>query len=251
MSEIWIWIVWVLSLLLSTAFMSMYIRKVHSSEAITAVYVVYLALSQVLALKLVHLGPWEVPAGVLTFPFLFQLTDTMNEHFGQKATHKMILIAFITQVLMVMFIFFASVLSPLGENIPENPYVAWDIVFAQQTAIVAASWITFLLTNNLDAVIFTWIKKLTKGRYLWVRSVLSDAPMLLVDSALFITLGFGLFQGLWDLVPTLILSQTITKWIFGVVDTPFIYLDRWLIHSPKFSKWFGDAVKEPVVVEIE
>ncbi|WP_457558613.1 queuosine precursor transporter [Candidatus Harpocratesius sp.] len=238
MAQVGIWIVWALSLLLSTVFMSIYIRKVHKSEGIIAVYVIYLALSQILALKIVKIGIWEPPAGVLTFPFLFQLTDTMNEHFGQKETHKMVFIAFITQILMVMFIFFANEL-PAGDSWWVSPD-AWLAIFQQQTAIVAASWITFLLTNNLDAVIFTWVKKLTKGKYLWVRSIFSDVPMLMLDSAIFITLGFGLFQGLWFLVWELIVAQTITKWIFGVVDTPFIYLDRWIVNSSKLSKFFGE-----------
>ncbi|MHA1889316.1 MAG: hypothetical protein DRO88_04470 [Promethearchaeia archaeon] len=242
MINVALWVVWGLSLLISTVFMSAYIRKVHKTEGIIAVYVIYLALSQILALKIVKIGAWEPPAGVLTFPFLFQLTDTMNEHFGQKETHKMILIAFVTQILMVMFIYFSNEL-PAGDSWWVDPN-AWTAIFQQQTAIVAASWITFLLTNNLDAVVYTWVKKITKGKYLWVRSVFSDVPMLMLDSALFIILGFGLFQGLWFLVWDLIVAQTITKWIFGVVDTPFIYLDRWIVNSPKLVGIFKENIDD-------
>lgn len=238
MANVEIWVVWVLSLFLSTVFMSIYVRKVQKTEAITAVYVIYLALSQILALKIVKIGMWEAPAGVLTFPFLYQLTDTMNEHFGRKETHRMILIAFLTQVLMVIFIYFSNAL-PAGDSWWIDPQ-AWAAIFQQQTAIVAASWITFLLTNNLDAIVYTWVRKLTKGKYLWIRSVFSDVPMLMLDSAIFITLGFGVFQGLWFLVWDLIVAQTITKWIFGVVDTPFIYLDRWIVNSPKLAGIFGE-----------
>lgn len=242
MAQIVLWTVWGLSILFSTVFMSVYIRKVHKTEGIIAVYVIYLTLSQILALKIVKIGIWSPPAGVLTFPFLYQLTDTMNEHFGQKETHKMILIAFITQILMVIFIYFGNTLEPADSWWVTQE--TWLSIFGQQTHIVAASWITFLLTNNLDAIIFTWVKKLTKGKYLWIRSIFSDVPMLFLDSALFVTLAFGVFQGLWFLVFDLIIAQTVTKWIFGVVDTPFIYLDRWIVNSPRLSKYFGEKSEE-------
>lgn len=239
---------WVLSLVISTIFMAIYVRKYHKPEGIIAVYVIYIALSQIMASKLVVIGPWIAPGGTLVFPFLYQLTDTMNEHFGQKETHKMIIIAFITQVLMVLFIYFGNNLvaaetSPISDE-------TWLSVFSLSFGITAGSWISYLITNNLDAIVFSWIKKLTKGKALWVRSVLSDVPMLLLDSFLFTFLAFGVFQGLWFLVVPVAIGQTAGKWIFGIVDTPFIYLDRWIVKTPKLSALFGEIPKEKRAVVI-
>jgi len=222
---------WVLSLVLSTVFMSIYIKKYKTPGGITAVYVVYLALSQILASKIVLLSEWTVPAAVIIYPFTYQLTDTMNEHFGLKETKKMVITAFVTQILMVIFIYFGNSL-PAFEYGPVTDE-QWLSIFSQQAHIITASWISFLFTSYLDAWLFAKVKEWTKGKYLWIRSVLSDVPMLALDSLIFISLAFGFLNPtpLWDLVPNLIIGQMITKWFFGVVDTPFIYLDRYLVYG--------------------
>ena len=238
---------WVLSLFLSTSFIAWYIRKYNKSDVIIAVYVVYIALSQILAAKIAVFWIWTAPAAVIIFPFTFQLTDTMNEHFGQKETHKMIFIAFITQILMVMFIWFGNSLDPAVYWWIDNDQ--WLLIFSQSIAITAASWISFLLTENLDAWLYQKINKWTKGKMLWVRSVLSDIPMLALDSVIFVTLAFGVFSSNadWVSVPVIILGQLITKWFFGVLDTPFMYLDRFIVNYKKGKKEIPSKIESESV----
>jgi len=233
---------WVLSLFLSTSFIALYIRKYKKSDIIIAVYVVYIALSQILAAKIAVFWIWTAPAAVIIFPFTFQLTDTMNEHFGQKETHKMIFIAFITQILMVIFIWFGNSLEPVVWWEFDNEQ--WKGIFELSLGITAASWISFLLTENLDAWLYQKIKKWTKGKMLWVRSVLSDIPVLALDSVIFVTLAFGVFSpSQWAIVPMTILGQLITKWFFGVLDTPFMYLDRFIVNYKKGDKELSSKIE--------
>ncbi len=235
-------VLWILSLFISTSFIAFYIRKYHKSEVIIAIFVVYIALSQILAAKLANFWGFTAPAAVIIFPFTFQLTDTMNEHFGQKETHKMIFIAFITQVLMVIFIWFGNALEPAEFWWVDNDQ--WLAIFSQSIGIIFASWISFLLTENLDAWLYQKIMKWTKGKMLWVRSCLSDIPMLALDSVIFVTLAFGVFGGNWAIVPMTILGQMITKWIFGVIDTPFMYLDRFIVNYKGKSSNTADPTSE-------
>ncbi|MHA1612499.1 MAG: VUT family protein, partial [Promethearchaeota archaeon] len=81
-------------------------------------------------------------------------------------------------------------------------------------------------------------------KYLWIRSVLSDIPMLALDSVIFVTFAFGIFGGNWAIVLSTIWGQMVTKWFFGIIDTPFLYLDRWIVNSSKLSKLFKDNVVE-------
>ncbi len=245
MNSILFGILWILAILLSTVFMSLYIRKSESNDAeslITAVYVIYLALSQILAAKMAVFWLWVAPAAVLIYPFTYQLTDTMNEHYGKEATLKMIGIAFITQVLMVLFIAFGNAIEPAGFWWIDNDQ--WLLIFGQQFGIIGASWISFLITGYLDTIIYVKVRKLTKNKHLWIRSVLSDIPMLALDSVIFVTLAFGVFGGNWIIVLPTIWGQMVTKWFFGIIDTPFLYLDRWIVNSPQLSKIFKDAPSE-------
>lgn len=222
----WIIILLIGSLLLSTVFISWYIRKYRRSDVIIALYVVYIAMSQILAAKIGVFWNWTAPVAVIIFPFTFQLTDTINEHFGQKETHRMIFIAFISQVLMVIFLIFGNLIEPaVFWGVDDEQ---WRLIFGQSLSITAASWISFLLTENLDAWLYQKIKTLTKGKHLWIRSILSDVPVLALDSVIFVTLAFGVFEGQWSSVGIIIMGQLLTKWFFGVIDTPFLYLDRYI-----------------------
>ena len=222
----WIIILLVSSLLLSTVFISWYIRRYRRSDVIIALYVVYIAMSQILAAKIGVFWNWTAPVAVIIFPFTFQLTDTINEHFGQKETHRMIFIAFISQVLMVIFLIFGNLIEPAVFWGVDNDQ--WLIIFGQSMSITAASWISFLFTENLDAWLYQKIKVLTKGKHLWIRSIFSDVPVLALDSVIFVTLAFGVFGNQWFLVGPTIVGQLFTKWFFGVIDTPFLYLDRYI-----------------------
>ena len=139
-------------------------------DLLNKIYVIYLAVSQVLAAKVgdFSIGSFniEAPVAVFIFPFTFQITDIVNEFFGQRETHRMILIAFVTQVLMSFFLWLSIV-------VPHASWwtyqVIWADIFGQAIRITAASWISFLITENLDALIYAQIKKWTKGKYLWIR----------------------------------------------------------------------------------
>lgn len=74
------------------------------------------------------------------------------------------------------------------------------------------------------------IKKFTKNKNLWIRNIFSDIPTLALDSLIFITIAFiGEFPLV--LIGELILGQILTKWFFGVVDAPFMYLSRGIINE--------------------
>jgi hypothetical protein len=158
----------------------------------------------------------------------------VNENFGQKATHRMILIAFITQVFMTIFIWFSIEVNSAsfwGFDFGSNPTEAqqfWVTFLGSTIRITIASWISFIINENLDAILFARIKKWTKGKNLWIRNTLSDIPTLALDSVLFVSIAF---IGVVDFPALLSImgGQILTKWFFGVIDTPFMYLSRRVI----------------------
>ncbi len=252
--EWYLWVLWVLAIFLSTSFMAFYVRKYHKAEGIIAVYVIYLAVSQILAVKLVNFdlalfGLKSTPLGVLVYPFTYQLTDTVNEHFGKRETLKMVGIAFITQVLLVLFLYFGTAIAPINDWYIDN--TQWNLIFNQSFGITLASWLSFLVTGFLDTLLFHKVKQWTHGKYLWIRSILSDVPMLFLDSVIFVGLAFGILGDTpTEVVWIIMQGQILTKWLFGIIDTPFIYWDRWIINTPALSRFFHDQPTNPKVVLI-
>ena len=82
----------------------------------------------------------------------------------------------------------------------------------------------------MDAILFAKLKKWTKDKNLWIRNVLSDIPTLALDSILFVSIAFGVTTPI-ELVLSIIWGQMLTKWFFGVVDTPFMYLSRYMVNG--------------------
>jgi uncharacterized integral membrane protein (TIGR00697 family) len=79
-------------------------------------------------------------------------------------------------------------------------------------------------------ILFSKLKKLTKGKNLWIRNIFSDIPTLALDSLLFITIAFG-GEFPVDVILLMIWGQLLTKWFFGIIDTPFMYLSRAIING--------------------
>ncbi|MFX0172342.1 MAG: queuosine precursor transporter [Candidatus Hodarchaeota archaeon] len=237
-----------------------YTVKSNSPRGLLGIYILFLTLAQFFAAKiaefdlgLVHLpfigslltdlGIKQIyaPVGVIVFPFTLQVTDMVNEKFGRKAVYEMIWTALASQVIMVFLLIFAGFLPAVGED----PLIPFAIV----PAITLASWISFLLSERFDAWIYdmirSWIQKRKEvgnewWKYLWIRNVVSDVLSLGLDSILFIPLAFFIFPSIQqifdasievisiDFMLTLIVGQLITKWFLGLIDTPFMYLTRWI-----------------------
>lgn len=209
-----------------TLFGAWYARRFDKPDALIGLYVVFVALSQIVAAKIAEydLGFITVtaPAAVLIYSVTYLFTDIVNERFGRREVHKMILIAFVTQLALVFFLW-------LGTELPPAPFwtdqEAWDSIIGLVPRITVASWVAFLVSENLDAWVFDWFRRVTGGRYLWMRNVFSSVPALSVDTLLFISIAF------WGLMPMgdLIVGQLYTKWLVGLVNIPFMYLNRWLM----------------------
>ena len=235
-----VFLIWIVVIFVSTTLISQYIKMQNREDVAIALFVLFITMAQILASKIGDFTVFDyqitAPVAVLIFPFTFQITDMVNENFGLKATHRMIFIAFITQILMSIFIWFSI-------EVPAAPFWGFDWLsdpveaqqfwlnfFGSTIRITIASWISFIITENLDAILFAKLKKWTKGKNLWIRNVFSDIPTLALDSVLFISIAFGGEFPL-DVILIMIWGQLLTKWFFGVIDTPFMYLSRAIING--------------------
>jgi len=203
-----------------------YARRFERPDALIGLYVVFVALSQIVAAKVAKydLGFVTVtaPAAVLIYSVTYLFTDIVNERFGRREVHKMILIAFVTQLAMVFFLW-------LGTELPPAPFwkdqKAWESIVGVVPRITVASWVAFLVSENLDAWVYDLFRRLTKGRHLWMRNAFSSVPALTIDTFLFISIAFW---GRMPMIP-LIQGQLYTKWLVGLINIPFMYFNRWVM----------------------
>jgi uncharacterized integral membrane protein (TIGR00697 family) len=200
-----------------------YARRYGRADALIACYVALTVIANLLAVKILalHAGPWTLyaPAATLIFSVTFFLTDIVNERFGRAETQRMIWIALFAQLALVLFSYLAVAAEPA-------PFFAGQAAFAlvlgSAPRVATAGMLTFLVSESFDAFLFQWFRRATRGRHLWMRNAFSSLPAMALDSALFVVLAFA---GTEPVVP-IIVGLTITKWIVGIVDIPFMYLAK-------------------------
>ena len=226
--EISLIILWISIISSFSLFGSWYVRKYNKPDALIGLYVAFVLISNIIAYKIAAFNfgfiTFYATSATLVFAVTFLLTDIVNEKFGRKETHKMIFITFITQVAVALFILLAIYLEPAPFFKDQDIFIK---ILGFAPRIMIASWIAFLISENVDAYLFEWFKKITMGRHLWVRNVFSSIPSMALDTIIFVTIAFYKVQPLLPLITGVL----IIKWFVGVVDIPFMYLNRAVMHK--------------------
>lgn len=161
-----------------------------------------------------------LPAAVFVFPLTFLVTDTINEIWGKQRAKEIIWLGFAMNLLMIAFLYLGQVLPPAPTWELQQAYEA---VLGAVPRMVVASLAAYIFSQLHDVWAFQFWKRLTKGRFLWLRNNLSTMVSQLFDSVIFVTIAFA-FTMPWEVVITLIINQYLVKLIIAAVDTPLIYL---------------------------
>lgn len=185
--------------------------------------------------------PIEHTAGMLAFPITFLLTDLLNEFYGKRGARRAVYIAFAMGALAFLVISIARAL-PILEGIPGTATnEAFENVFGSAALMYLASLGAFLVGSLIDVFTFSFAKRLTGGRMVWLRATGSTVISQFADSFVVTILFFQVAQKLtggeaapFSFVLKTALTGYILKFFIAIALTPFIYLGRWIM-----SRWFG------------
>jgi hypothetical protein len=183
-------------------------------------FVSLLIVSNVIAGKLLQIGDWVMPAGILAYPLTFLISDTIAEVYGRKITTRIIWVGFTASLLMVLIVYFARVFpsAVFWEN-----QEAFDLILGSVPRIVLASMVAYLVSQHHDVLAFHLWKNFTKGKHLWLRNNASTMISQAVDTVLFVTIAFiGTLD--FSLLINMIMTQYVVKILIALVDTPLVYV---------------------------
>lgn len=200
-----------------------YVRKTGRADALLALYVTLAVASSIFASKTISFdfgfAEFFAPGTVLIFSVTFLLTDIVNEKFGKREVYRIIGLAFLAQIAFLLFIYLVLSATPAPFFTNQS---AFETVFNNVPRLVIAGLIAFLVSELLDANLYQWFRNLTDDKHLWMRNAFSTFPAMAIDSLVFVTLAFWGVMPLWPLI----LGLTVTKWLVGIVDIPFMYAAR-------------------------
>lgn len=187
---------------------------------IAAVFVTCLITANIIAVKLILLFGFLVPAGIIVFPLSYLFGDVLTEVYGYAAARRVIWLGFTCNLIAVIAI-------SIGGLAPAAPFwksqAAYDAILGFAPRLLLASFIAYLVGEFTNSFVLAKLKIATKGRWLWTRTIGSTLLGEGVDTLIFVSIAF------WGIIPLqLILIAILTQWIFKVlyeiIATPFTYL---------------------------
>ena len=190
--------------------------------AVTALFVTLYLVSNVMAVKVISIfGLFCFDAGTITFPFAYMLGDVLTEIWGYRTARKVIWMTFICNVIMV-------VCTQLGVWMSSPDYLAdiedaYNTVFDYVPRIVLGSLVGFLLGELSNAWLMERIKRRTKGRFLWVRTIGSSVVGYLFDTLPFVLIAFAGVLSTRDILLMILLQYVMKLSIEVLFGTPMAY----------------------------
>lgn len=170
---------------------------------------------------------FEVSVGILPYPITFLITDLISEIYGRKMANQIVTAGIFASFFSMGIILVAEV-APAIPSSPINDEV-FTQVFALSPIAVLASMIAYLFAQYVDVAIYHFWKKLTKGKYLWLRNNFSTFLSQFLDTLTVVGL-LCIFKVLpWDLFFGLVVSGFIFKIFIAFIDTPFLYFFVYLM----------------------
>lgn len=196
---------------------------------VTAVFVTTLIISNIIAVKIVQIGPLFLPAAVILFPVAYIFGDILTEVYGYGRARQVIWTGFFCNLIAVTAIWIGGLLptAPFwtaGEiDSPQAAQQAYQAILGFTPRLLVASFVAYLFGEFLNSFVLAKLKVKTQGRFLWLRTITSTLVGQGVDSAIFLTIAFyGIFAPA-DLGQA-ILSQWSFKVAYEVLATPLTYL---------------------------
>lgn len=224
----------------------------HWYPLVTAVFVTSLIVSNIIAVKLVQIGGFVLPAAVILFPVAYIVGDILTEVYGYARARQAIWIGFFCNLLAVAAFWIAGLLpsAPFWTagafETPESAQQAYQAILGFTPRLLLASFIAYLIGEFLNSFVLAKLKVRTAGRFLWLRTIASTLLGQAADSAVFLTIAF------WGILPLAGLQQAIlNQWLFKVayeiLATPLTYLVvNWLKRSEGVDFYDQDTDFSPL-----
>ncbi|MEZ4865683.1 MAG: queuosine precursor transporter [Caldilineaceae bacterium] len=188
-------------------------------DVAVALFVASLLTANIIAVKLIQIGPLILPAGVVIFPVSYILGDVLTEVYGFRWARRAIWLGFLGNLIAVIAIYLAGL---LPAPIFWDGQAAYDAILGFTPRLLLASFVAYLVGEFANSTVLAKMKIWTQGRHLWARTIGSTIVGQGLDSLVFILLAFGGLMAPPAML-TAILSQWLFKSLYEALATPLTY----------------------------
>ncbi|MBY5956520.1 queuosine precursor transporter [Membranicola marinus] len=180
-------------------------------------------MANIFANKMVSMGPFTLPGGVIIFSMIFLITDLISEHWGKTQARKAVWAGFLSGLVLIGATYLVIYWPPAPYAIEFSDQ--FSDVLGLTPRITVAGFVAYLVSQHHDVWAFHFWKQKTGGRHLWLRNNASTIVSQLLDTVVFTFIAFYGVVPIWDII----WSTWIVKTLIAFVDTPFLYSSIWLM----------------------
>jgi len=187
---------------------------------ITALFVTCILASNILIVKQIELFGLTLPAAIVIFPLSYIFGDVLTEVYGYSQTRRVIWLGFFCNLLLVISIWLVGVLPAASVF---DAQTAYDRILGSTPRFLLASFTAYLAGEFVNSYIMARMKILTKGKWLWTRTITSTIGGEAADTAIVLLVGF------WGVLPpmiiiTMVFWHWLLKTCYEVLATPLTYV---------------------------
>jgi conserved hypothetical integral membrane protein len=181
-----------------------------------------IGVHKVSSINLPFYGEYIYGAGVLFFPITYLFGDILTEVYGYARSRKVIWAGFGAMIFASLMSFVVTNLPP-ARTMSSESQQALNMIFGQTPRIVLASLTAFWMGEFVNSFVLAKMKLLTRGKYLWMRTIGSTVMGEIADSLVFYPIAF---YGTWsnEQLFSVMIGNYFVKVMWEVVATPFTYL---------------------------
>lgn len=177
-------------------------------------------------------GSLNFTVGVILWPFVFIMTDIINEYFGVKGVRRLSYLAIIFIIYAFGIIYVAIHMAPAGfwpasyvdQGVPDMQK-AYAAIYGQGMWIIAGSILAFFVGQLVDVTVFHRIKAFTGERRIWLRATGSTAISQIFDSLIVLYVAFVIGPQHWSIQQWLAIATVnyLYKITAALILTPVLY----------------------------
>jgi uncharacterized integral membrane protein (TIGR00697 family) len=162
---------------------------------------------------------FEWGTAIIFFPVNFLFGDVITEVYGYARSRRVLWTGFAA-------LLFATIMGQTVLAIPPSPSYAHqdelEFVFGATPRIVIASFAAMIVGEFVNSYILAKMKVMTKGRWLWMRTIGSTIAGEAINTVIFYPIAFA---GLWTMATLqhVMTSDYVLKVAWEVIATPLTY----------------------------
>jgi queuosine precursor transporter len=189
-------------------------------DILVALFVSVLLISNIASTKILSLWKFTFDGGTLLFPVSYIFGDILTEVYGFRRSRRVIWLGFFAALLMSLVLYVVQILPPASDWSNQQAY---EKVLGFVPRIVIASLLAYFAGEFTNSVILSRLKIITKGRFLWTRTIGSTIIGEGLDTLVFCWIAFyGILPQ--PLFWSVLISNYVFKCAVEIVFTPLTYL---------------------------